>query len=194
MRLSFVSMISENLKMDNKFTFTETGFNGLYLIGIKPLKDERGKFARTYCKKDFAQIGFDKEFVQINFSFNFKKGTLRGMHYQVPPYEETKLIRCVSGKVFDVAVDLRKDSPTYMKWFGTELSKVNMEMILIPEGFAHGFITLEDDAELIYHHTQYFNKDADRGIRYDDPAIGISWPEEVNVISGKDKSYELLNL
>jgi len=128
----------------------------------------------------------------MNFSFNKKKGTLRGMHYQEAPFEETKLIRCTSGKVFDVAVDLRKNSDTYLKWFGAELSRENLRMILIPGGFAHGFITLEDNSELIYHHTEYYNPSAEKGIRYDDKTVNIKWPAEVRVISDKDKSYPFI--
>ena len=172
--------------------FIETKLKGVYVIELNAFTDERGVFARTYCKDEFIRINFNKEFVQINFSLNKKKGTLRGMHYQVAPHEETKLIRCSSGKVFDVAVDLRKDSDTYLQWFGVELSKENMKMILIPEGFAHGFITLEDDSELIYHHTQYYNPEAERGIRYDDKTLNIQWPGEIKVISDKDKNYPIL--
>lgn len=172
--------------------FTETKLKGLYVIEPEILSDERGRFARTYCKKEFAKINFEKEFVQMNFSVNYKKGTLRGMHYQLPPYEETKLIRCISGKVFDVAIDLRKNSGTYLQWFGTELSKDNSKMILIPEGFAHGFLTLEDNSELIYHHTEYYNPSAERGIRYDDKSVNIKFPGEVLIVSEKDKSYPII--
>lgn len=172
--------------------FIETKLKGLYVVEPELLSDERGKFARTYCKKEFAEINFDKEFVQMNFSLNYKKGTLRGMHYQTAPYEETKLIRCISGKVFDVAVDLRKNSGTYLQWFGTELSKENSKMMFIPEGFAHGFLTLEDNSELIYHHTQYFNPSAERGIRYDDKSVNIQFPGEVLIVSEKDRSYPLI--
>ncbi|MEO8665694.1 MAG: dTDP-4-dehydrorhamnose 3,5-epimerase [Ignavibacteria bacterium] len=172
--------------------FIETKIRGLYVIELNVLRDDRGMFARTYCKKQFKPIGFDKEFVQMNFSFNNDKGTLRGMHFQEAPFEETKLIRCVSGKVFDVAVDLRKDSDTYLQWFGTELSHDNMKMILIPGGFAHGFLTLEDNSELIYHHTEYYNPDAERGLRYNDETINIQWPAEVKKISDKDKNYPLI--
>ncbi len=172
--------------------FIETRIKDLYVIEVDAYKDSRGMFTRTYCKKEFAQINFDKEFVQINFSFNKSKGTLRGMHYQEVPFEETKLIRCSSGKVFDVAIDLRKNSGTYLEWFGTDLSRENMRMILIPGGFAHGFITLEDDSELIYHHTEYHNPSSERGIRYEDKTINIKWPVEVTTISDKDNNYPLI--
>lgn len=172
--------------------FIETDLKDVYVIEPDILYDERGRFARTYCKMEFAKINFKKEFVQMNFSFNNKKGTFRGMHYQTAPYEETKLIRCVSGKVFDIAVDLRKNSPTYLQWFGTELSGENSKLVLIPEGVAHGFLTLEDNSELIYHHTNYYYPSAERGVRYDDKSISIKLPGEVLIISDKDKSYKLI--
>lgn len=172
--------------------FIDTGFKGLFLIEIDSVKDERGAFGRTFCKREFSRAGFTGEFVQMNYSFNARKGTLRGMHYQVPPHEETKLIRCVTGKAFDVAVDLRSQSPTYLKWFGCELSGENRKMILIPGGFAHGFITLEEKTELIYCHTEFYNPAAETGIRFDDSAVNIQWPAAVSVISEKDKNYPLL--
>ena|ERR1039458_415302 len=169
--------------------FIETEFQGLYLIELNILKDERGLFARTYCKNEFEKINFHKEFVQMNFSFNIRKGTFRGLHFQAPPYEETKLIRCSSGKVFDVALDLRKDSTTYLKYFSCELSQENRMMVLIPEGFAHGFITLEDNSELVYSHTQFYNPSADRGVRYNDESLDIKLPVAITSISEKDKNY-----
>jgi dTDP-4-dehydrorhamnose 3,5-epimerase len=125
----------------------------------------------------------------MNFSFNIRKGTFRGLHFQAPPYEETKLIRCSSGKVFDVALDLRKDSTTYLKYFSCELSQENRMMVLIPEGFAHGFITLEDNSELVYSHTQFYNPSADRGVRYNDESLDIKLPVAITSISEKDKNY-----
>jgi dTDP-4-dehydrorhamnose 3,5-epimerase len=172
--------------------FQKTPLAGLYLLEPRIIRDERGLFARTFCKKEFAEIGFDKDFVQFNHSFNSKKGTLRGMHFQLAPFAETKLIRCVEGRVFDVAVDLRKDSKTYLQYFGVELSKENMFSILIPEGFAHGFQTLEDNSALIYHHTEYYTPNVDSGILYNDPALAINWPLGISIISQKDTSYSLL--
>jgi len=173
--------------------FITTDFSGLYVIEVNLLQDERGLFARTFCKEEFAKIGFDKEFVQMNFSFNRKKGTFRGMHFQKPPLEETKLIRCTAGKVLDIAVDLRKDSTTYLQSFSCELSQENRTMILIPEGFAHGFITLEDNTELAYCHTAFYNPAADSGVRYNDAALQIKLPIEITSISEKDKNYPLIN-
>ena len=173
--------------------FIETPLKGLYLIQLKILKDDRGFFARTFCKEQFSTIGFDKEFVQFNHSFNTLKGTIRGMHYQKPPFAETKLIRCTQGSVYDVAVDLRKGSPTYLQSFGVELSAENMICILIPEGFAHGFQTLEDNTSLIYHHTSYYTPNTEGGVRYDDTALNIPWPLPPINISLKDLSYLLID-
>ena len=172
--------------------FIPAHIQGLYTIRLKKLEDERGWFARTFCKKEFRQIGFEKEFVQFNHSFNKNKGTLRGMHFQNSPYAETKLIRCIQGSVYDVAIDLRKGSPTFLQSFGTELSAENMNSIFIPEGFAHGFQTLEDNSALIYHHTQYYAPNADEGVRFDDPVFNISWNLPVTTISEKDKTYKLI--
>jgi dTDP-4-dehydrorhamnose 3,5-epimerase len=173
--------------------FIETPLKGAFEIDLEPFSDERGLFARTFCKNEFSKIGFDKEFVQFNFSKTSFKGTIRGLHYQVPPYSETKLIRCIRGRVYDVMVDLRLDSKTYMKYFGLELSEDNMKMVLIPEGFAHGFQTLEDNSQLIYHHTAFYTPGFERGIRYNDPELAIKWPLAVSVVSDKDNNYPLLS-
>jgi dTDP-4-dehydrorhamnose 3,5-epimerase len=174
--------------------FIPTDLKGLYSIRNEKLEDDRGFFSRTYCKKEFKQIGLDKGFVQFNISFNKHRGTIRGMHFQTMPFTETKLIRCVRGSVFDVAVDLREDSPTFLQHFGIELSEKNMLSILIPEGFAHGFQTLEDNSTLIYHHTQYYTPNADAGLRFDDPKLNINWELPPVMISPKDKSYKLLDI
>ena len=173
-------------------TFIKTPLQGLYLIQLKLLTDDRGFFSRTFCKEQFTKIGFDKEFVQFNHSFNHYKGTIRGMHYQKLPFSETKLIRCVQGRVYDVAVDLRKNSPTYLHHFSVELSAETMNCILIPEGFAHGFQTLEDNAALIYHHTQYYTPNTEGGVRFDDSALNIQWPLPPVNISPKDLLYPLI--
>lgn len=173
--------------------FISTHIEGLFIIELKKLEDERGLFARTFCKNEFKQIGFDKEFVQFNHSFNKHKGTIRGMHFQQAQYSETKLIRCIQGAVYDVALDLRAGSATFLQYFGIELSDSNMKSILIPEGFAHGFQTLEDDTALIYHHTQYYTAGADAGVRFDDPALRIEWKMPVIMVSEKDRSYTLID-
>jgi dTDP-4-dehydrorhamnose 3,5-epimerase len=173
--------------------FLKTELSGLFIIEHKPVEDDRGFFSRTFCKKEFSSIVFNREFVQFNHSFNQHKGTLRGMHYQSPPFNEAKLIRCVLGSVLDVVIDLRKDSPTFLQHFKQELNSQEMKSIFIPEGFAHGFQTLEDNSALIYHHTEYYTPGADKGLRYDDPKVGINWPLPVAKISGKDLSYDLIN-
>jgi dTDP-4-dehydrorhamnose 3,5-epimerase len=172
--------------------FITTPLPNAYLIELHPIQDDRGLFARTFCREEFQKIGHTKEFVQFNHSINHRKGTMRGLHFQLPPFSEIKLIRCISGKVYDVIVDLRKESPTFLKWYGVELSQQNMKMIYVPEGFAHGFLTLTDQAELLYHHTSYYTPQAESGLRYDDPILNIQWPGEIEVISAKDKSYSLI--
>jgi dTDP-4-dehydrorhamnose 3,5-epimerase len=172
--------------------FTETKLKGAFVVDLTLLKDERGGFARTFCKDEFKKIGHDKEFVQFNHSFNSNKGTIRGMHYQEPPYSEIKLMRCIKGSVFDVVIDIRKSSPTFLQWYGMELSAENKKMIYIPEGFAHGFQTLEDNSELLYHHTNFYEPSSERGIRYDDKMVGIEWPEKISGVSERDKNHPLL--
>ena len=173
--------------------FTAAKLEGVYIIEPVLFEDERGWFARTFCKNEFAEIGHTKEWVQINHSFTNKKGTIRGMHYQLPPFSEIKLVRCIAGSIFDVVIDLRKDSATYLQWFGIELSAKNKKMIYIPEGFAHGFQTLSDDSELIYHHSQFYTPGVEGGIGYDDPKINIKWREEVAMVSVRDVQHPLLD-
>src|ERR1700738_4939954 len=173
--------------------FSETILPGSYVIDVKPFNDERGSFTRYFCKDEFKVIGHDMEWVQLNHSFNQKKGLLRGLHFQLPPYREIKMVKCISGRIFDVIVDLRKNSPRFLSWFGLELSAENKKMLYIPEGFAHGFQCLEDNCELIYHHTEYYQPGFESGIRYNDPKIGIAWPLSVSVISDRDLGHELLD-
>jgi dTDP-4-dehydrorhamnose 3,5-epimerase len=173
--------------------FVKTDLEGLYIIKPKLIEDERGLFTRTYCKNESLAVGLKTDFVQFNHSFNKKRGTVRGMHYQMPPYSEIKLIRCVQGRVIDVAVDIRRNSPTFLKSVAVELSVENMLSILIPTGFAHGFQTLEDNTSLIYHHTEFFQADANAGLRPDDPELSIRWPLPFVNISEKDKTQKLIN-
>lgn len=173
--------------------FEQTILHGVYIVTLQPNYDERGMFSRVYCKKEFESINHTKEFVQINHSITVNKGTIRGLHYQKPPKCETKLIRCIQGSVYDVVVDLRKNSPTRLKWIGVELSKKELKMIYIPEGCAHGFQTLEDNTELLYHHTQYYSPESEGSVRYNDAILNINWPEEVTNISVKDKDIPLIN-
>lgn len=173
--------------------FIEIPLAGAYTVDLEPFLDERGLFARTFCQNEFASIGFHKQIVQINHSLTGKTGTIRGMHYQVPPACEAKIIRCVRGNVFDVMVDIRKGSPTFLQWHGVELSKDNMRMVYIPEGFAHGFQTLTDDAELIYHHSAFYSPEDARGLRFDDPALAIEWPLPPSVVSPRDQNYPFMD-
>ncbi len=172
--------------------FSPTDLDGVYIVELQPFVDSRGWFARTYCKNEFTQIGHKGEWVQLNHSFTNKTGTIRGMHFQLPPYKETKLVRCIAGAVFDVVVDLRKGSNSFLKWTSILLSAENRKMIYIPEGFAHGFQTLQDNCELLYHHTAAYMPGWEGGIRYDDPFVGINWPLEVSEISERDQAYPLI--
>ena len=173
--------------------FDPTPLSGVYVIGIQPFNDERGWFARTYCKNEFRNIGHDKEWVQLNHSHTVNKGTIRGMHFQWPPFNEIKLVRCIVGAVFDVVVDLRKESAGFLQWFGVELSATNKKMIYIPDGFAHGFQTLSDEAELLYHHTQFYTPGSEGGIMYNDKRINIEWPMPLTGISDRDNNHPLLD-
>ncbi len=174
-------------------TFTAAPLAGAYVIDLQPFSDDRGWFVRYYCKDEFWSIGHTREWVQMNQSVSYAKGTLRGMHFQHPPFRETKLVRCIAGAVYDVIVDLRVGSTTFLQWFGTELSFVNHKMLYIPEGFAHGFQTLEKDSALLYHHTEFYTPGAEGGLRYDDPALSISWPLPVAVISERDARHPLVD-
>ena len=169
--------------------FTETKLKGAYIIDVKRLEDERGFFGRSYCENEFAELGLTTGIKQTNVSYNKKKGTLRGMHMQVSPYEETKLVRCTRGAIYDVIIDMREDSETYKQWIGVELTADNYRMLFVPEGFAHGFITLEDNTDVTYQVTQFYTPGSERGIRWNDPAFNIEWPIEPVVISEKDQAH-----
>ncbi len=174
-------------------TFNETSLAGAFLIQLEQRRDDRGFFARAFCREEFRRHGLETVFVQANVGFSFRRGTLRGMHYQIAPHEEAKLIRCVRGKVYDVIVDLREGSPTYLGWTGVELSAESRNMFFIPAGCAHGYLSLTDHAEVFYQVSQPYAPESERGIRYDDPTIGIDWPEPVRVISEKDRNWPLLS-
>jgi dTDP-4-dehydrorhamnose 3,5-epimerase len=162
---------------------------GAFLIEPERITDERGFFARIWCRDEFAAHGLNPALAQANVSFNHRKGTLRGMHYQAAPHQEAKLVRCTRGAIWDVVLDLRPGSPTYRAWTGAELSDANRAMLYVPEGCAHGFLTLTDAAEVAYQMSVSYAPDAARGVRYDDPAFGIEWPGAVMVISQRDASY-----
>lgn len=170
--------------------FNETKLSGAYVIEIEKKEDERGFFARTWDKEEFCTRGLESKVIQSSISFNKKKGTIRGMHYQIEPYEEVKYVRCTRGKIFDVIIDLRKNSKTFKKWISVELSSTNHKMLYIPKGFAHGFQTLEDNTELHYDITEIFNSECSRGYRWDDPVFGIKWPTNVSEISKRDKEHK----
>lgn len=173
--------------------FIETPFSGLYVIELEKHLDERGFFARSWCSEEFKKHGLNPALVQCNVSLNSKAGTLRGLHYQAPPSAEAKLVRCTRGKMFDVAVDIREKSPTYLKYFSVELSADNHKALYIPEGFAHGFQTLEDNTEVLYQMSEFYAPDLARGIRWDDPKIGIKWPfPNDKTISQRDLSYNFI--
>jgi dTDP-4-dehydrorhamnose 3,5-epimerase len=166
--------------------FTETPLEGAYLIDLEKKGDDRGFFARFFCIHEFGKLKLDGNVVQINNSLSAKKGTLRGMHYQLPPKAETKIVRCIRGAFCDVILDLRPGSSTFGKWFGAELSEENRRMMYVPKGFAHGFLTLEDDTEALYLVTEFYAPDRERCIRWNDPAFHIKWPFEPIIISPKD--------
>jgi dTDP-4-dehydrorhamnose 3,5-epimerase len=177
--------------------FSETRLAGVYHIESVPVSDERGFLARSFCEREFQERGLDARVAQCSISYNKVRGTLRGMHYQEAPHAEAKLIRCVRGAVYDVAIDLRPDSPTFLQWIGVELRAspgALGRMLYIPEGCAHGFQTLEDDTELQYQISEFYTPAAGRGVRWNDPAIGVEWPEPVRVISEKDRGYPDLTL
>jgi dTDP-4-dehydrorhamnose 3,5-epimerase len=169
--------------------FTEVKLAGALLIEPERIEDERGFFARTWSQREFQERGLDANWVECNISFNRKKGTLRGMHYQAAPYGQAKVVRCTMGAICDVIVDLRQESATFRQWVSVRLSANNRSMLFIPEGFAHGFQTLEDDSEVFYQMSQYYSMESSRGVRWDDPAFGIIWPQDRRVINARDRAY-----
>jgi dTDP-4-dehydrorhamnose 3,5-epimerase len=168
--------------------FVSTCLPGAYLIELERREDERGFFARFFCCREFAEHGLQSQIVQINTSFSRQRGTLRGMHYQLPPRAEDKVIRCLRGAIFDAIVDLRPNSPTYLKYLTVHLDEENRRMLYVPKGFAHGFLTLAPNTEVLYLVTEFYCAELERGIRYDDAALSIPWPEKPTVISAKDAS------
>ncbi|RDU68647.1 dTDP-4-dehydrorhamnose 3,5-epimerase [Helicobacter cholecystus] len=177
----------------SRFSFTSAPLKGVYIIEPKPIKDSRGYFERYFCTKDFLEIGLNKPIVQINHSYTKGIGSIRGLHYQTPPHTEIKIIRCLKGKIYDVAVDIRENSPTFCQYFGIELSEENGKYLYIPEGFAHGFQTLSDEAEILYLVTSAFNAESDSGLNALDPVLAIKWPLPIGHISEKDKNASYIN-
>ena len=173
--------------------FTKTKIFGVYIIEPEKFEDERGFFTRTFDKNEFIKMKLDSEFVQSSISQNKKKGTIRGMHYQTKPYEESKIVRCVKGKIFDVIIDLRLNSKTFKEWLSVELSEDNYKMLYIPKGFAHGFQTLENNTEVYYEITEVYDKKSSRGIKWNDPTFNINWPLDISLISEKDNNCGFFN-
>jgi dTDP-4-dehydrorhamnose 3,5-epimerase len=169
--------------------FTACRVRDAYLIDLDHKVDERGFFARSYCRNEFAAQGLHPDFVQSNLSFNNRRGTLRGMHYQVRPNEEIKLIRCLTGAIYDVIVDLRPTSPTYKQWIGVELDADKRRMLYSPAGFAHGYLTLADNTEVLYQVSAFYSPESERGVRWNDPAFNIQWPMQPEVISSRDRQH-----
>ncbi|NJL84664.1 MAG: dTDP-4-dehydrorhamnose 3,5-epimerase [Chloroflexaceae bacterium] len=172
--------------------FTETQLQGAFIIDLDRKADDRGFFARTYCRAEFATHGIEPRIVQCNLSYNHQAGTLRGLHYQVEPSQEAKLIRCVAGAIYDVIVDWRQTSPTYSQHIGVELTAENRRALFVPPLFAHGYQALSDGAEVLYQVSEFYTPGCERGLRYDDPALGIKWPLPVSCISAKDANWPLL--
>ncbi len=172
-----------------KMIFHKTRLEGAFEIHVEPKADERGFFARCWCPREFESNRLNPKLGQSSLSFNIRKGTLRGLHYQKSPWQEAKLVRCTRGAIYDVALDLRPDSPTFKNWVAAVLTADNRNMLYVPEGCAHGFLTLEDSTEVTYQISEFYSPDSSRGVRWDDPAFGITWPGAVSVISERDRTY-----
>jgi|SRR5579859_6727914 len=170
--------------------FKETVLQGAFIIEVDPRRDDRGFYARTWCRREFEAHGLQSNFVQGGFSFSGKKGTLRGMHYQIAPHGQPKLVRCGKGSIYDVILDLRPESATFKKWFAIELTEHNHRMIYVPEGLAHGFQTLEDNTEVCYQMAGFHDSAAERGISWNDPAFNIAWPPDNRIMSERDRNFK----
>lgn len=169
--------------------FAETNLKGSFIIDPERLTDDRGFFARSWCEREAKRYGLEPKWLQCNISFNKVRGTLRGMHYQASPFAETKLVRCTMGAIHDVIIDLRPESPTFKNWTAVELTAENRRMLYIPEGFGHGFLTLMDNTEIFYQMSEFYDPKSARGVRWNDPAFGIVWPQNAVVMSNQDQSY-----
>lgn len=170
--------------------FIETILKGAFVIEPELIEDERGFFARAFCRREFEAHGLNPNLVQCSMSFNRQRGTLRGMHYQVPPYAECKLVRCTRGAIYDVIVDLRPNSPTFRRWVAVDLTTENRRILYVPQDFAHGFQTLTDNTEVFYQISEYYAPECSKGARWNDPAFQIRWPLETLIISTRDQSYD----
>jgi dTDP-4-dehydrorhamnose 3,5-epimerase len=170
-------------------TFDETVISGVFEIRINRMPDNRGFFARTWCRNEFEEHGLDPVLKQCSISYNARKGTLRGMHYQAAPFAESKLVRCTQGAIYDVVLDLRTQSPSFKNWIAVTLTAENGNMVYVPKGCAHGFLTLQDETEVFYQMSEVYNAESARGVRWNDPTFAIAWPEKVEVISDRDHNY-----
>lgn len=173
--------------------FNPLNLAGAFTIDVQPFQDNRGFFTRTFCEKEFSAHNLVQHFVQSNHSGTHGKGVIRGMHFQYPPFAETKLVKCVQGSIFDVVVDVRKESPTFLQWYGAELSAENKRMMYVPAGFAHGFQTLSEYSEITYMVSNFYSRENEGGVKYNDPRVGISWPLEVSLVSDKDMQIPLVD-
>jgi len=180
--------------MSQRLEFIPTLLDGLYSINRKPIKDQRGFFNRLFCAEEIAEIGLKHPIVQINHTMTRQKGAIRGLHFQHIPYTETKIVTCIKGKVFDVAVDIRKNSPTFLQWHAEELSADNKVSLYIPDGFAHGFQALTNDCELLYMHSEFYQSDAEGALNVLDPRLSIEWPLEITEISERDNNHSMINM
>ena len=167
-----------------------TKLKGAFFVELEKLGDDRGFFSRTWCQQEFRQAGLNSNMAQISISFSKKKGTLRGLHFQLPPFEETKLVRCIKGAVYDVIIDLRPNSPTFKQWEASELTEKNYKMVYVPQGFAHGVQTLEDNTEVLYLNSQFHSPDFERGVRWNDPSFKVEWPLQITNITQRDQSHK----
>lgn len=181
-------------KVSQRFEFTKLPLSGLLLVIRKRIGDARGNLERLFCARELVESGWTKPVAQVNLTYTAKTGTVRGMHFQRPPHAEKKLVTCLKGRVFDVVIDIRKDSPTFLKWHGEILSPENAKALIIPEGFAHGFQTLTPDVEMLYLHSEFYAPSSEDGLYPDDPAIKIGWPLEINLMSGRDAAHRLIDL
>lgn len=174
--------------------FTKTKIEGAYLLDIKQIKDERGFFGRSFCQTEFEEHGLNPKVVQVNVSSNYKLGTLRGLHMQMKPAEESKLVRCTKGSIYDVLVDLRPQSSTFMQWLGVELTADRFQLLYVPEGCAHGYLTLSDETDVMYQVSQFYTPSAEKGFQWNDPAFAIIWPIHPVIVSEKDQAHPLFDM
>lgn len=179
--------------MSQRFDFIKTRLTGLYEIRRKPIADNRGFFTRFFCAEEFKEVGLDRTLAQLNHTLTKEKGAIRGIHFQYPPHTETKIVSCMKGEVLDIAVDLRRNSPTFLKWHSVILSASQQNALYIPDGFAHGFQTLTENCELLYMHTQFFTPGAEGALNAFDPSLGIEWPLPVTNMSERDKNHPLID-